>query len=424
MTRKIAFIQLLILLLVSTAFSQNGSNNNFYRTLVQDVRAKAMGNTEILGVNGSSALFSNPALLSQLNQFQLKICGGSYFGWEYNQYMEKEHSGEHESFSSSFPIVARLNSTSVSYPFLFDGMINNLTLGFGFRYANHMVQDYESLTKSESSSIPGNIIEKEVKKYYKGGVRYFSPAVSIEFLEKISLGYTYHYGKNSNLSSESRTTEREYFLYGRVDVNKFGSKSEYNIDAEYQTLALSYFNETFMAGITYNTAYKFYYHDIKITSNIGSYQRDDYSRSYPYQIGISLGYYVLPNLLFVHEIQCRKLTDIAIDGIQSKNKDQFANRFGMEFSPTSGVFLRCGAFSDYYLIESYSYDSDNYQFYGITGGVGLVHHNFAIDFSAEFLMNYGKDQRYGGSWYDEYEDIEYEYLYMDFSLTYFIDFSD
>lgn len=400
MFQRMVISLIILFFMTSSLLAQSDEYNDFDRYFLCDARAKAMGNTEILGISGSNALFGNPANMFENDRTQLSVGGGVYGGTEKSRYYESEYI----EFESEYPSVYRLNSISGQFPFVIDDPYCVITVGLAYHVEKQIIQNYEYSALFEDSF--DNLTEVDYESQHTGGMRYISTGGAVNLANGLGFGFAYHQSISSYFENDRTKISKEYRdgVLQHTYVN--GHDVEMDFESSYYSAGATYKNQLWKVGILVKTAHKIYHKNIihHYSLNI---EVDEFTYLEPAQYGVSVGYNFGNNLILIYEVQSRLYSRIELDGKRIDAENELSHRFGAEYKSGNHLFLRCGVFSDYRPKTLYVYNPQYEETICWTAGLGLKFDPVQIDISYE-NQKYTNDRI--GIYYSAKDDYRYRYL--------------
>jgi long-subunit fatty acid transport protein len=406
---------------------------NLLTPTVFDARAHALGKCEIMGVNGSNAIFSNPARIAGHETMMIQIGGKLKFGelkstLNIGNYEDKTINNEYlnQMGLSQFSIVKPLGE-----------IFKNITLSAGLGL-NKQIDLSEQLNEEVVDDSTGRVWRK-TETEIDGGLYLVSPTIAFQIRNKLNIGFTY----NTSIIGEKR------YSYMALEGDLL---PDYKYDQE---LNVSFFT----AGATYQISEKLafgFMYKSEMEIELGEYEgrafyvRDPITDELILQIPIRPGYTVgipkifgfgcefsLTDIFTIYgEYQTRKCPEVVIGYDTATNPvekiyldldDGRSIRLGLD-ATRNNLSIRLGAFSDSVPLTDINLVSDRgdrnqLNQNGITFGAGYKYKNFLIEVSGEYSeikQEFYWDEPnifvpYDGS-YDETKEM----FIFNASLTYFI----
>lgn len=420
---KTATISVILLCLsISSGFTQSEILTNYHKPVIQDVRAKALGGAAILGSTGGASMFSNPANMASIGGVDLSISTGTSFVKE-----EHDKDGIHYdmrdlSTDYSFPIA--INSFSVAVPLYNEGTDKSVVFALGYKTGYDAKFNYTGTYEIEDVSFfEARYADGVYEADYKGSVDYLTSAMSFK-IDNIQIGIAFNKTVQSSIEIIQEQIDKDYYM--RVEDRVQRRNLDYQIEDDFLLFGLRYVHENFDLGVTYKTENKINFDDVEISEQydalIQDYDKYSTSYTFPYTVGIAMGYNLLPNLKIIDEVQTRRLGDLKAEDSQKSYENKYAHFIGLEYVPVKQLALRLGAASDYYYFpEFYDYDRAPVHFYlqrvhKLTAGFGLVFYPLKLDVALEyFSFKSNVDSGFYAMWGNNYKFTD-----IDMSLTFFL----
>ncbi len=374
---------------------------NLLTPTVYDARAHSLGKCEIMGVNGSNAIFSNPAHIAGHETMMIQFGGKLKYGELKNTldtgyYEDKTATGEYRT-------QIGLSQFSIVKPF--GKIFKNITFSAGLGL-NKAIDLSDQLNEEVVDDSTGRVYGKR-KTDIDGGLYFLTPSIGIQLFDKLNLGLTY----NKSVIGEKRYSYEEYEGQSSGIFNKYDqdlSASNITFGATFQFL------KYLSIGMMYRSEMKIEMGDYY--SNMGVYTQHTgltdpgfpserttvpgskspgYSYNIPSICGVG-GELILSDIFTLYgEYQTRKESKQKI-GYSSSPTDPIyyeidagrSIKMGIDAS-RNNLSIRLGAFSDSVPltnIDLVSEKEDKRQLNqnGITFGAGYKYKNFLIEFSGEY----------------------------------------
>jgi len=410
MYKRLLYLILFLMAIPSPhVFGQSDEYMDFDRYFLCDARAKAMGNTEILGVVGANALFANPANMFESDQIQFSIGGGIYSGDENSSLYKKNY----ERYTSDYPAVYRFNSLSAVLPILIEKQNFITTIGIAYHVEKNMNQKYEYSYRYPVWEDVHNYEDFESR--HTGGLKFLSPGFSVSMANGISLGMSYHRTVSSNFKNARSTKNITYFQETFPDIYSNDSDAEINFESSYFTIGMVYNKNPIAFGMMIKTAHEIEYKDIIHRRNgVEIWNPDNLTYKEPVQYGFSLGYNIPDKIFLIYELQTRKFSEVEVDGYKEDVEDEYTHKLGAEYHVLNLLALRAGAFIDYIPSYSGTFSSNTEEVICWTTGIGLNFSRITLDISFESLGYSRPTSNYGIS-----GSNDYKFRFIDCSLTYY-----
>jgi|GEM_PF-696276 len=400
----------LVLLLSVPVFAQLDDliEGEYSSPRLNDVRARAMGRTEIVNATGSNAIFYNPANIGMVQTKTLQAGGRVYMGtmndeeyWDF--YDDQDWEGKYK-------LHPKITHLSFAMPYQHPN--SELKFAFGLGYNTYL--DFGTKTNLEftdKSGTPTYTRTRDVK--VAGGLNTISPAAALNIDDKYFLGLAFHKSVLGKLKFETDTdwNPDPGFVYtvNTVDEGKV-SATFISLGATGKLMAESQLT----VGVMYRSGFDLKFDDLEWseeesdgTRNSDQYDPDNFEIKLPAIMGLGVSYQVSPEVIIAGEYQTRPFSDIEDE--DGDKLDWIDNgscyRIGMEYQSGS-VPLRLGFFSDAILEVDYDNMGQSEEkpksLSGFTGGIGFVSGNITLDFFGEYAF-WGRED-YGGP-----NNAKYEY---------------
>lgn len=357
--RLLAILLLLISFDVNAQIDYSQADFNFIGV---GARARGMGNSHIAAANDESAIFWNPAKLTQINNVS-RISLSALF--------------THDSFSNSDTSFSSFNDNSNHGTFNFLGFSSPFTIfkfkaamGFAYYKAIDFYQD-----KGEFGT--------EVIQSSTGGVDVLAPSLAFALHPKISLGLSYNFYRGKYKFNDSMSNDFEHTLSG-----------------ENLTVGLQFNQNNLTIGSVFRTPFSLKIEQPDSTISI----------TMPVMFGFGIAYRVGENLLITSDYEIRAFSKSRAEDENNQtifvsNEDtgdetewidwesSSAFRSGLEYQIRYGKLmlpLRCG-FAN---IPRPNADGKKQQInsWMLTCGFGMQTDNIQLDVSADYSIANWSDE--------------------------------
>jgi Outer membrane protein transport protein (OMPP1/FadL/TodX) len=392
---RILLCFLLLPIFVVTSFAQLEIPFQKLSPTVFDTRAHALGKCEIMGANGSNAIFSNPAHIVSLEESRIQVGGTANFGnlsrssWDFEEFSEYDYSNKYE-------LQPWLSQISFSKPFgeIQEGVIMSYGVGL-----NKLIDLSEKNVLERDYNEDGTDVTSKYERTRTstGGIYFLTPSVAIQIQDKLKIGITI----NKSVYSEMKYT---YEYTATNNSSGSSSSSRYSEDGDSELTssfisvgALYPFNEKLTLGFMYrgqtevevddlNWSSTYSYSD-GTTTDSGIEQGVDLTA--PSMLGFGVTYVLSPKLTLLGEYQSRKWSDYEMD---NENPDWIDDgkclRLGVE-AMMNNIPVRFGLFSDSILLTNGEnaneiQDETPLNHTGFTYGVGTSNGKYIFEFSGEY----------------------------------------
>jgi|GEM_PF-4047259 len=357
-----------------------------YRPAVSDMRAKGMGNTEILSNSPVNAVLSNPALLPEQGRFGLSVGMRSISGENEAELVRKNEFGmnnlSHEGYLSDANHISH-----ISAGFSVQDKESPLNTGFGIGYqklysADCIFDDYLQLIGSDYRFY-------SLKTYYNQDdvSEFLITTVAIKW-KNISFGISSYKSIGiSGLHSDYDWTW--YYRDGIADTTMSETGQNYGyspVKGDFATLGLVYQQNKIKLGLMFRSLYNHGnggYVSVHPTNDDSwaEGQALKYYDYFPSILGIGFEYKPIENLILVGEFQNRLFS---INRVHWKSfKDGDVKRFGAEYEVVEDVYFRLGFFLENIFV--FSYDSNEPEMMnGFTFGLGIKKGILSVDLAVEY----------------------------------------
>ncbi len=332
---------------------------------VFDARSASIGNTSLLSTRGSNALFTNPGLLIDYDNLDLKVTGrGRYHNTEDKGYYNDKEIVETDMCFGSLAL-----SKSITTDF------SKIAFGLGVNRLKNF--KYETVDGYKE----------------KGALNMLALGIGIDYKGVLDIGLAYNKSFASDTemfaSSDMADIEAEYLLYS------------INVNIENITLALSYKDK----------------YELKPEENLQEWGGVEF----PAELKLGLSVDVDSRLSLYGEVMQKKMSDYRwLEGGFKPFKaydDIYDIGFGMEYS--TYYDLRLGIFRK--AVERFSNADEEFLYhYGYTLGYGAeLIDNFTLDlyFQNSFLSDDVVLDTHDDSGENYEEKVELDNLYINFGLT-------
>jgi long-subunit fatty acid transport protein len=400
----------LVLLLSVPVFAQFDDliEGEYSSPRLNDVRARAMGRTEIINATGSNAIFYNPANIGMVQNKTLQAGGRVYMGtmndeeyWDF--WPDEDWEGKYE----LHPKI-----THISFAMPYQPPNSELKFAFGIGYNTYF--DFGTKASQEYTDRSGTETLTATADFkVSGGLNTISPAAALNIDDKYFVGLAFHKSVLGKIKMEADVDidpEPAYiYLVNDVEEGKI-SATFVSLGATGKFMAESQLT----VGVMYRSGFELKFEDLEWsqeysdgTRDSDQYDPDNYDFKLPAIMGLGVSYQISPEVLIAGEYQTRPFSDIEDE--DGDELDWIDNgscyRLGMEYQAGS-VPLRLGYFSDAILEVDYddmgqSEDKPK-SLSGFTGGIGIVSGNITLDFFGEYAF-WGRED-YGGP-----DNAKYEY---------------
>jgi long-subunit fatty acid transport protein len=431
---KILIVSLLILIAVNLSFAQDEDQEDYLvdftklSPTVFDAKAHALGKCEIMGATGSSAIFSNPAHIVNLNKAQLQIGGTGWIG-NFKSTDWKSEDNIYRDYSVNYKMLPSIPQFSFVKPFgeIEKGVKMSLGLGLNKYYdfsEKRVAKVHDYIHNSNSFHTTTT----------KGGLYFITPSVAYEFKEKINIGVafsksifsqrnyqhkrTYESDYKTEVRTEGRHSIRAFFfsagiLYPLSDKLNLGFMYRSRMDIKFNKIIL------------YKSDYRSDFSSYNSTQTLGQYYLNP-----PAILGFGGSIALSSTVTLYGEYQTRKWSDLEFE-YDFKNEelpkidDGRCIRVGME-EKFNNRSIRIGFFSDSVLLtdvidlEDEILDETPLNHEGFTCGFGIRNNKLMLEMAGEYSW---LKQEIAFQNHRERPDQELAKTMLDFnaSLTYFLD---
>jgi len=373
----------------------------FFRHPVNDLKAKSMGNTEILSTSGSNSLFTNPALLSKNEEDWISIT------WMVQSGSDEIQNGNNVINNH----LTFFDYTSDYYqPSLFKNFTisrskkiyekSAITLGFGYQVAHDMnvnrITNYSWFWDEQNH-------ESEYDIDVDADLNTYAPAISFNLEDIICIGvsseFTFFDTYSELIKRRGQTTTiggevvREEWSNEDYDGDFKGSTFTYGIIFDYKILK---------AGYKFRNKLEYSFEETQL--HFISNNRDEFyiesgrSMDIPQSEGYSVAINFLDNLTVIGEYQIRKYSELkqrSYYDIDYDYEDGDIKRLGFEYRHSEFLAIRGGVFSEAAFLFDNNQGKPN-ELNGFTFGIGLRYKYVVLDigseyYTFEYLFNTAED---------------------------------
>ncbi len=399
----------LVLLLSVPVFAQLDDliDGEYFSPRTNDVRARAMGRTEIINTTGSNAIFCNPANIGMLQNKTFQ-CGGRVYTGTMN---DEEYWDFYDDLTWEGKYKFHPKITHLSFAMPYQPPNSELKFAFGIGYNTYL--DFGTKTNTEfKDQTTGASYTRTTDTKVGGGLNTLSPAAAINIDDKYFVGLAFHksvLGKTT-VESEYDIDPEPGGVYSSLDTDQGKvSASFISLGATGKLMAESQLT----VGVMFRSGFELKFEDLEWSNEesdgsktSGQYDPDNFDITIPAYMGLGVSYQASPVLLLSGEYQTRPYSEIEDeDGDKLDWIDNGAcYRLGMEYQSGS-VPIRLGFFSDAILEVDWDNNGNSEDkpksLSGLTGGIGFGSGNTTFDIFGEYAF-WGREA-YGGPNTAKYE---------------------
>lgn len=404
--KKLTIVLLMVFLIIVNVSVAQMLKSGEIETEI-DNRGIAMGRTAIASSAGSSAIFSNPAILATLKGQYVQVGGWLLSG----SIKDESAENRHDKFDAKYSPALNRSHFSFSMPYQFPDSEFKISFGVGYQRNHGYKQAVEFKDEEETA---------EVTLRTCGDLSMFTPAVAINIIGKYFIGASFNrvVGKititgEAEATVTTVTTETET---GRglteTETKKEKSKVEVEVDQSGSFVrigALAKLTPKLTAGFMYRPKFDWEWDDIKYEEyEDGKLTDTDKEEggdvTIPGVLGLGVEYKASPQLIVAGEFQTRPFSDFKFDqaladlwfnqalvDLWDDIDDGYCYRLGAEYLGLTYP-IRFGVFRDA-ILKADEDDDTPRSLMGITGGTEASIGNISLHASVLY-----------GTWIKEYSE--------------------
>ena len=334
-----------------------------------DARSYGLGRTDIMSVNGSNSIFSNPALLGTITNKQVQF-GGCVKAFDLRSELIAEITDD---YKNKYAIAPKINHLSFAMPYHLP--VKDLKLGLGAGVYSAMDNTFKISTEYKYDNIKVSELIS-----HKGGLNLLAISASLNYKDRFFAGLSLNKSLFSSFASKSHYEEGDFEL-SREEKTKLSATS---------FCFGAYVNLTpeFSVGLNYRSKFQLNVDDTEWEEESdgdddeGEYDNEDID--IPSMYGIGVQYKLSSGITLVGEYHSRPFSDYeeGFDRVFEDLDDGKSYRFGVEFSQSKPIY-RLGLFYDALPMKDYDDDKPK-SILGITAGTRFDFSNVLIDGYLEF----------------------------------------